>query len=96
MLGAGGLEVTPEFLGHKGCEGVQQAQAGIQHTCQGLGGVESAITAFGQLQLGNFHVPVSKLTPEEVVNLAAGLAVLMNSEQTLHIPHQGLQASPDP
>ena len=34
----GAAQVTPKFLGHKGREGMQQAQGYIQHARQGLGG----------------------------------------------------------
>ncbi len=79
--------------GVKGCSRRRQVSSTLH---QGLGGVEGPVAAFGQLQLGDFQVPVGKLAPEELVNLASGFAVLVGGKQALYVAHQALQAGPDP
>jgi len=75
---------------------VQQAQTGIQHAHQSRGGVISAITAFSKLGLGNFEVPIGKLSPEEFIDLPAGFTELIIGEEAVCFADQGIEASPNP
>ena len=77
MLLSGCLEVPPQLFGDEWRKWMQHAQTGIQNPYEGLGGVESPIATFGQLQLGYFDVPIGKFTPEELINLPSGFAVLI-------------------
>ena len=88
-------QVTPQFLGDEWREGMKQPQAGIQHPRQDRRGMPAGDIAL-HLLLGDLNVPVRKVRPEEVIDLAARLAILEGLEESFHVPHQLLQLGPDP
>ena len=94
--GTGCLEVTPDLFRHKRGKGVQQAQGGIQHAHQGDRRIVRAVSAFSHLQFGNFHIPVGKIVPQEIIDLAASLAVLVRLEEPVNGADKLLQPRPDP
>ena len=64
---------------------MQQTETGIQYLYQVAGSGECHPVALGELQFGDLKIPVSKFTPEELVNLATGFPVLVVLEQPLNI-----------
>jgi len=68
---------------------MEKAQAGIHHPHQRLGSIEGAVAAPGDLHLGNFKVPVGKITPEELVDLPSSFAILIIFKETLSLTGSG-------
>ncbi len=75
---------------------MQQAQGHVEDARQRIGGASGSGTAFGQLLLGDLHIPVSKVRPHELIDLASRLAILEVLEQALHVTDELLEAGPDP
>ena len=93
----GTAQMPPHLLGDKGREGVQQAQGNIEDARQRIRGACGLVCLPPSLfLLGDLHIPVGEIGPDELVDLPPGLAVLEGLEEPLHIPHQRLQARPDP
>jgi hypothetical protein len=56
---------------------MEQPQTAIQHPLGHVEGGPGGGLILLQLHFGQFHVPVGKFTPEEIVDLAAGFAKLV-------------------
>src|SRR5690606_41238090 len=59
----------PGRFGDIGDIRVQKAQAGVKNLIEDCKGLCSTGASFVQLHLGAFDIPVSKVAPEELVNL---------------------------
>jgi hypothetical protein len=79
----GAVQVSPNLFGHKRSEGMQQAQGDVKHARQRLDSLRESLVL--HLLFGNFHVPVRKVRPDEIVDLLTSLPVLEVLELPLHV-----------
>src|SRR5205085_9004289 len=90
------IEVLPELFCDKGHVWMQQAQALIEDCPQDAGRSTPRLFIALHLYLGNLHVPVTVIGPEELVDLAAGLTQLEILNQACHLKRQACQAAEYP
>src|SRR5512139_2375849 len=87
--------MIPDLFCHEGHEGMQQAQGYIKYPRQGFSGLRLRIVVF-ELLLGDLHIPVGKVVPDELIDLPSRLAILEVLEKTFGIADQLLEPGPDP
>ena len=88
-------QVSPDFFGDEGREGMQQSQGNIKHARQRFHCLFFGLSRL-HLFLGDFHIPIGKVRPEEFVNFLTSLSVLEVLELPLHVADEGLEFCPDP
>src|SRR5579859_1669389 len=75
---------------------MEEAQALIQQRSQDTGGGAADLLIALHLDLGNLHIPVAIIRPEELVDLATGLTKLEIVDETRHAAGELLEAAEDP
>ena len=87
--------MTPDLFRHKWREGMQQPQGHIEHTRQRICSLRIRVFHL-QLFFGDFHIPIRKVAPDELIDLPSCFAILEGLEEPFHIADELLKTCPDP
>src|SRR6266849_284666 len=88
--------MLPDLFGEEGHERVQETHTLVKYRTQNTCGCALGLLITLHLHLGNLHIPVAIVGPEEVMDLATSFTKLEIVDQARHRSCQLLEAASNP